>query len=128
MQLPCLSLVHFPVGLLCETGSISHCGNLSHSPQTPLSPLKLAPLVQLWGSQLHSLGCHVATVFLSWPMQSTALPAWLFWLIFFFNSLVVRVPCSLIFWCFWLFIDFRLVGVLLLVVQGSEGFLPTPPS
>ena len=47
---------------------------------------------------------------------------------YFFNSLVVRVPCSLIFWHFWLFIDFRLVVILLLVVQGSEGFLPTPPS
>ena len=35
---------------------------------------------------------------------------------FFFNSLVVGVPCSLIFWHFWLFIDFRLVVILLLVV------------
>ena len=40
--------------------------------------------------------------------------------------MVVGVPCSLIFWHFWLFIDFRLVVILLLVVQGSEGFLPTP--
>ena len=46
----------------------------------------------------------------------------------FFNSLVVGVPCSLIFWHFWLFIDFRLVVILLLVVRGSEGFLPIPPS
>ena len=46
----------------------------------------------------------------------------------FFNSLVVRVPSSLIFWHFWLFIDFRLVVILLLVVPGSEVFLPTPPS
>ena len=41
---------------------------------------------------------------------------------FFFNSLVVGVSCSLIFWHFWLFIDFRLVE------RGSEGFLPMPPS
>ena len=34
---------------------------------------------------------------------------------FFFNSLVVRVPCGLIFWRFWLFIDFRLVVILLVV-------------
>ena len=34
----------------------------------------------------------------------------------FFNSLVVRVPCSLIFWHFWSFIDFRLVVILFLVV------------
>ena len=47
---------------------------------------------------------------------------------FFFNSLVVRAPCSLIFWHFWLFIDFGLVVILLLVVQGSSGFLPTPLS
>ena len=47
---------------------------------------------------------------------------------FFFNSLVVRVPCSLIFWRFWLFSDFRLVVIRLLVVRGSKGFLPTPPS
>ena len=46
----------------------------------------------------------------------------------FFNSLVVRVPRSLIFGHFWLFIDFRLVATLLLVVRGSEGFLLTPPS
>ncbi|KAF6104290.1 hypothetical protein HJG60_011268 [Phyllostomus discolor] len=32
------------------------------------------------------------------------------------------------FWYFWLFIDFRLVVILLLVVQGSKGFLPIPPS
>ena len=60
--------------------------------------------------------------------QSAALLVWLFWLIFFFTSLVVGVPCSLIFWCFWLFIDFILVVVLLLVVRGSEGSLPIPPS
>ena len=46
----------------------------------------------------------------------------------FFNSLVVRIPCSLIFWHFWLFIDFRLVVIFLLVVWGSKGFLSTPPS
>ena len=44
----------------------------------------------------------------------------------FFNSLVVRVPCSLIFWHFRLFIDFRFVVILLFIVQGSKGFLPTP--
>ena len=35
---------------------------------------------------------------------------------FFFNSLVVRLPCSLIFWQFWLFSVFKLVVILLLVV------------
>ena len=41
---------------------------------------------------------------------------------FLFNSLVVGVPCSLIFWCFLLFIDFRLVVILLLVVWKAKGF------
>ena len=39
---------------------------------------------------------------------------------FFFNSLVVRLPCSSIFWQFWLFIVFKLVVIFLLVVQGSK--------
>ena len=46
---------------------------------------------------------------------------------FFFNSLVVRLPYSLIFGKFWLFFVFEFVVVLLLVVQGSKMFLPTPP-
>ena len=46
---------------------------------------------------------------------------------FYFNSFVVGVPCSLIFWHFWLFIDFQLVVILLLVVRGSKGSLPTSP-
>ena len=45
-----------------------------------------------------------------------------------FNSLVVGVPCSLIFWQFWLFIVFKLIVILLLVVWGSETFLSMPPS
>ena len=47
---------------------------------------------------------------------------------FFFNCSVARLPCSLIFWQFWLFSVFRLVVILLLVLQGHEVFLPTPPS
>ena len=46
----------------------------------------------------------------------------------FFNSVVVIVPYSLIFWHFSLFINFRLVVIFLLVVLGSERFLPVPPS
>ena len=70
-------------------------------------------------------------VFLSWPCPFG--PLWvLIGLVIlvdcFFNSLVVGVPCSLIFWHFLLLIDFRLVVILLLVGQGSERFLPTPPS
>ena len=47
---------------------------------------------------------------------------------FFFNSLVVRLPYSLIFCQFWLFIVFRFVIVLLLVVRGGTVCQPTPPS
>ena len=111
----------------CETGSISHLGNPSLSPPSTRSlsfPLKSVPPLQLCGAgawpSAPPLSC-LATVFLSPEVRLVVLVD------FFFNALVVRVPCSLIFWHFWLFIDFRLV-VILLVVQGSKGFLPTPPS
>ena len=47
---------------------------------------------------------------------------------FFFNSLVVGLPYSSILWQFWLFFVFKFVVVLLLVVQGSKVYPPTPPS
>ena len=62
----------------------------------------------------------LVTVFVSLPGHTVCLLTGLVVLIdFFFNSVIVRVPCSLIFWGFWLFIDFRLVVILLLVVRGS---------
>ena len=45
---------------------------------------------------------------------------------FFFNSLVVRLPCSLIFCQFWLLFVFKFV-VLLLVVRGGTVCPPPPP-
>ena len=49
--------------------------------------------------------------------------------IFFFNSLVVGLPYSSIFWQFWLFFVFKsVVVVLLLVVQGGKVYLLMPPS
>ena len=45
-----------------------------------------------------------------------------------FNSLVVRLPYSLIFWQFWLFFVFKFVVVLLLIVWGDTVYLPMPPS
>ena len=45
---------------------------------------------------------------------------------FFFNSLVVGLPYSLIFWQFWLFFVFKFV-FLLLVMRG-EVYLPMPPA
>ena len=47
---------------------------------------------------------------------------------FFFNSLAVGLPYSLVFWLFWLFFVFKLVVVFLLVVQGNEVYPPMPPS
>ena len=46
---------------------------------------------------------------------------------FFFNSLVVRLTYSSIFYQFWLFFVFKFV-VLLLVEQGGRVCLPMPPS
>ena len=46
---------------------------------------------------------------------------------FFFKSLVVGLPYSLIFWQFWFYV-FRLIVILLMVVQGGKACLPTPPS
>ena len=47
---------------------------------------------------------------------------------FFFNSLVVRLVCSLIFYQFWLFFVFKFV-VLHLVIRGAKCvYLPMPPS
>ena len=46
----------------------------------------------------------------------------------FFNSLVVRFPCSLDIWQFGLFFVYKLVDVLLSVVWGSKVYPPTTPS
>ena len=47
---------------------------------------------------------------------------------FFFNSLVVGLPCSSIFYQFWLFFVFKFIVVVFLVMQGDTACLPTPPS
>ena len=47
---------------------------------------------------------------------------------FFFNSLIIGFPYSLIFCQFWLFFVFIFVVVLLLIVQGGKVYLPMPPS
>ena len=47
---------------------------------------------------------------------------------FFFNSLVVGLPYSLIFCQLWLFFVFKFVVDLLLVVRGGTVCLPMPPS
>ena len=65
-------------------------------------------------SRLHPLGlAHLAS-----PRVLTSLVVLVD---FFFNSLVVGVPCSLIFWHFWLFIDFRLVVIPLWLYEEVKG-------
>ena len=47
---------------------------------------------------------------------------------FFFNSLVVGLPYSSIFWQLWLFFVFKFTVVLFLFLQGGKVYLPMPPS
>ena len=99
------------------------------SPQPPLSPLKSALLAQAPGAVQPALPSMSASCcgFSESAGLVCRLTGLVFLVDFFFNSLVVGVPCSLIFRPFWLFIDFRLI-VVLLVVWGSEGYLLIPPS
>ena len=106
--------------LSCEAGSISHYGNPNHSPQSVLSlsfPLTSASPTQPVTGQPASLTrlpcCHGFSELACVVCHLTGLVVLVD---FSFNSLVVRVPCSLIVWHFWLFIDFILVVILLLVV------------
>ena len=46
---------------------------------------------------------------------------------FFFNSLVVGIPYTLIFWQFWLFLVFILIVILLWIVRGGKVYLLMPP-
>ena len=111
MQLACLALAPLTNEFLCETGSFSHHSTCCSSRSAlSLSSASSQP-------RPHSP-----------PPHHGFLLVWLFWLTFSFNSLVVGVPCNLYFWHFWLFIDFRLVVILLLVAGGSKWFLPMPPS
>ena len=110
MQLGCWSLAHFSMNSCVRLGaSPTVATTVVHSQSESQFLLRPAPLA-----------------------QSAALPRVLTGLVvlvdFFFNSLADGVPCSLIFWHFWLFLDFKLVIILLLVVRGSEGFLPVPLS
>ena len=111
MQLACSSLAHFSMNSCVRLGDTLNVATpvIAQSALSLSFPVQPAP-----------------------PTWSTTLPQVLTDLVVlvdcFFNSLVVRVPCSLIFWHFWLYIDFWLVVILLLVVRGSKRFLPMPPS
>ena len=140
MQLSCSALAPLYDELSCETGDFSHLGNPHCSPQSALSlsflfnqpcPHSPPPCLGLSQPALSSLcsmvGCLTAVPFSQPYLQgppphcgSLLPPARLTPRVdlidCLFNSLVVAVPCSLVFWHFWLFIDFRLVVILLLVV------------
>ena len=68
---------------------------------------------------LQLLPCHESSP--PWPPVPT--PPTCLDECFFFNSLVVGLPYSLIFWQFWLFFVFKFVVVLLLVVWGGKVYL-----
>ena len=94
--------------------------SLSHSLVVPprLSTLQCGTT---WSSSHCLAACHLC---LSCPSPPLLLVCeW-----FFFNSLVVGLPYSSIFWQFWLFFVFKFVVVLLLVVQVGKVYLPTTPS
>ena len=100
-------------------------------------PLWQTPAVahsQLWVSVSPSasharLVCHLPAVFLRRLARKVRCLTSLVVLVdFFFNSWLSKFHAVWFFWSFWLFIDFRLVVILLLVVRRSEGSLPTSPS
>ena len=90
--------------------------------------------MQMWGgrSTSHHLTCPspsaadwlgVLSIWLPISAPPTGLDE-----CFFFNSLVVGLQYSSIFWQFWIFLVFIFVVVLLLVVGGGKVYLPMSPS
>ena len=80
--------------------------------------------LQMWDRPLRQpLPCHESSL----PQLPVSAPPTGLDECFFFNSLVVGLPYSLIFWQFWLFFVFKFVA-LLLVVWGGKVYLSTPPS
>ena len=124
MPLACSALAPLSNELSCETGSFSCHGNPCSILQLPLS-LQFPGEPALHHLQSAALPC-CRPMHLSFLPLVSAAPTSLGEC--FFNSLVVGLPCSLIFWQFWLFFVFKLVVILLLVVHGSKVFLPTTPS
>ena len=130
--------------LSCEAGSFSHCHNTHRVFQCEVLRFYFPGLESwvAWSVSLPSCSswfihrrmwdhpflqpppCHESS-----PPQlpiltpPTGLAEW-----FFFNSLVVRFPYSSIFWQFWLFVVFKFLVALLLVVRRGTVYLPMPPS
>ena len=129
---PCGSLQQ----LSCEAGSFSCHHNLHRFLQPEVLRLYFPSLkswvvqcvslpscsswfihMQMWDCPVcQSLPCHMSSP--PWLLIST--PTASLNECFFFNSLVVRLPCSMIFWQFWLFFVYKFVVVLLLVVGGGK--------
>ena len=79
---------------------------------------------QMWDCPLHQLPpcCESSPFWLPISAPPTSLGEC------FFNSLVFGLPYSSISWHLWLFLVFKFVVILLLVVQGGKVYLPTLPS
>ena len=95
--------------------------------QSVLLPGCSSPFIhmQMWGHLVCQLPpCHASS-----PSQlQVSTPSTSLNECFFFNSLVVGLPYSSTFWQIWLFIVFKFVVFLLLVVQWGKVCLPMPPS
>ena len=101
----------------------------------------LEPWVVVWSLSPHSCFPQLICMgkwdilVLQSPPHHTSSPPWLSvsdpstsWNeSFFFNSLDVGLPYSLIFWQLWFIFVSKLVVILLLVVRGSKAYLPIPP-
>ena len=120
--------------LSCEVGSSACC----FKPYRFFQSEVLMLYSPCWNPGLYDLSCSQLFL-LVYPHANVGLPALPATALlpisapptsldecFFFNSLVVRLPYSLIFWQFWLFFIFKFVVVLLLVVQGGKVYLPMP--
>ena len=131
-------------GLSCESGSFSHCCN----PHSYLHPevLRLSfPVLEPWVVQsvllpscssqficmqmwdhpvLQPPPCCVSSL----PQLPVSAPSTSLDECFFFNSLVVGLPYSSIFWLSWLCFVFKFVVVIVFVVPGGKVYLSTLPS
>ena len=93
VQPACLSLAPLSNEFSSETGSFCHLGKpLQYSTVSSQSQFPVQPALPTW--------------------STTSLPVFTSMVVladFFFNFLIVGVPCRLIFWYFWLFIGFRML-------------------
>ena len=141
--------------LSCEARSFSHCHNPHRFFQAEVLRLYFPALepwvvrsvslpscsfqyihMEMWDRPLHQLLPHPLPGSIlqpppcrmfSLPQLPVSAPPTSLDECFFFNSLVVGLPHSSIFWQFWLFLVFKFVVVLLLVVLRSKVYPTMPP-